>query len=77
MDRTPIVVDDQRMYALTKNDANQFFLEVVVGGMAMETLVIPLNEVEVASYAEQGKRFLDSLAVDVCRSTQEFRNRAV
>lgn len=76
MDREEIIVDEQRMYALTKDNANQLYIEVVTGGIAMETIVLRLTEEERKSYSEVGKSFLDDLARDVCRATEKYRKRA-
>lgn len=65
------------MYAFTKDEADQFFLEVVTGGVAMETIVVPLNKEEMMSYSERGKPFLDDLALDVCRETEKYRERVL
>jgi len=63
------------MYALTQSEAGHLFLEVVVGGIAMENLVVPLSEEEEAAYRSNGKSELDDLAYEVCKEPDLFRSR--
>ena len=42
MKRTELIVDKQRMYALTKNTDGRLYLEVVTNGFAMENIVAGL-----------------------------------
>jgi hypothetical protein len=63
------------MYALTQSKAGHFFLEVVVGGIAMENLIVPLTEDEEAAYKSNGKSELDNLACEICKEPDLFRSR--
>ena len=74
--REEILVDREKLYALTRNHGGQLFLEVVVGGFAMENLVIPLTAEECQGYEKAGKEALDELAYRICKETETFRLRA-
>jgi len=65
------------MYALTQDEGGHYFIEVVVGGFAMENLVIPLSEEEVRAYKTNGKSELDDLAYKICNETEFYRSRSV
>lgn len=75
--RREVLVDQDRMYALTKTRDGRLYLEVVIGGIAMENLVLPLDEEEMARYTEEGKTFLDGLAAKIARAPSGYRPRAV
>ena len=70
--REDVLVDQGKMYALTKDRAGQLFLEVVVGGFAMENVVIPLSNEEQTAYETQGKPMLDDLAFDLGTAADEL-----
>ncbi len=74
--RRELLVDQDRMYALTQDDDGHLYLEVVVGDIAWENLVVPLSAEESRSYSEQGKSFLDDLAIRVTKTPSAFRDRA-
>ena len=65
------------MYALTKDEYGKLFMEVVVGGFAMENLVIPLSEEEELKYRTNGKSELNSLAHAICQDLKTFRPRVL
>ena len=75
--RAPILVDRNLMYALTQDDRGKLFLEVVVGGIAMENRVLPLSAFEQAEYQSKGKLVLDELAKDVLRDRAKFAGRLI
>jgi hypothetical protein len=77
MKRKEIIVDRDKMYALTEDASGQLFLEVVVGGFAMENMVIPLSAEERSAYQTNGKSKLDDLAYEICKEPENFRGRAV
>jgi hypothetical protein len=77
MKREEVIVDRDRMYALTRGTEGRLFMEVVVGGFAMENLVIPLLDSELRDYQHSGKVAMDELARQICKDTEAFRARAV
>jgi hypothetical protein len=76
MKRKELLIDRDKMYALTQDSAGQLFIEVVVGGFAMENLVIALSKEEEAAYATGGKRELDDLAYKISKEPEVYRSRA-
>lgn len=77
MERTRLLVDQQKMYALSQNEDGRYFIEVVVGGFTMEELVIPLSSEELSQYQSRGKVALDELSHRICKETTAYRKRAV
>ncbi len=75
MRRQEVIVDDERMYALTRDAQGQLFIEVVCGGFAMENVVVPLNAAEEMEFKRRGKTYLDDLSLKVCKSPDAFKNR--
>ncbi len=75
MKRKEVLVDRDRMYALTEDASGKLFIEVVVGGFAMENLVIPLTADEQLCYRSNGKPVLDDLAYNICKEPEKFRTR--
>jgi hypothetical protein len=77
MNRNDVFVDQEHLYALTKDDAGGLYLEVACGGFAMYNLVIPLSQEEVADYQIDGKMSLDKLANRVTGNPSKFQVRAI
>lgn len=75
MKRQEILVDQERMYALTRDEGGQLYLEIVSGGFAMGNIVIPLSAAEVALYESQGKSYLDGLSLEVCKRPASYTSR--
>jgi hypothetical protein len=63
--REQILIDRERWYLLSKDREGNLYLEVVVGGFAMEEVVLPLSLEETAAYEKSGKNYLDILALRV------------
>lgn len=77
MSRKEIIIDQEHMYALTMDDENKYFLEVVCGGIAMENIVLPLTTDEIEKYKLKGKSFLDQLSWEVCKKIEKYENRII
>jgi len=77
MKRQEVFVDQDRMYALTRDSLGKLYLEVVCGGFAMENIVIPLNADEEKEYKDQGKSYLDNLSLKVCKDLAFYRDRSI
>ena len=77
MNRKEIFVDKDQMYALTVDKKGKYYIEVVCGGMAMENLVIPLNDEEIENYQLRGKSFLDDLSWDICKNRKKYEIRII
>lgn len=75
MKRIELLVDQQKMFALTQDPDGSLFLEVATGGFAMENLVIRLTEEESRKYREEGRAYLNELAYEVQKNTSRFRGR--
>lgn len=71
-ERQELLVDRDRMYALTRDGAGDLYLEVVSGGIAMENVVVKLNDYEAGQYVKDGKPFLDRLALDIARNREKY-----
>ncbi len=63
------------MYSFTKDAKNNYFLEVVCGGIAMEMVKVKLTSSEVLSYQEKGRKALDELAVRILKNRTSFADR--
>ncbi len=77
MNRQELLVDQERMYALTRDAEGHLYIEVVCGGFAMENIVISLSAEEESKYRKQGKSFLDGFSLEICRSLDSYRERCV
>jgi len=75
--RKEIIVDRDRMYALTKDKRGGLFLEVVCGGFAMENVVVRLSPDERRELESRGKEVLDDLALRVVKDRTAFADRIV
>jgi hypothetical protein len=75
--RKDILVDHGKMYALTQSADDILYIEVMVGGFAMENYIIPLTQEEQQQYDEEGKDFLDRLALDIAKAPVSFASRRV
>ena len=74
-ERSEVLVDSERLYALTSDSQGALYLEVLRGAMAMENLVLPLSSEEKAQYRERGKPALDDLARQVLKNRSGFAER--
>lgn len=63
------------MYTLVANEANQLFLEIWCGGLALQERVLTLSSDDVLEYERLGKVYLDRLALLVCRKPGYFEER--
>jgi hypothetical protein len=77
MKREDVIVDRNRMYAITRDSEGRLFMEVVIGGFAMENFVLSLSDSELRDYQQSGKSAMDELAHQICKDTEAFRSRAV
>ncbi len=77
MSRQEILINQDLMYALTRDDEGNLFIEVVCGGFAMETIVIPISAEEESEYRRHGRSFLDGFSLKICKSLDTFRERCV
>jgi len=75
MKREEVIVDREKMYAITSDLEGRLYMEVVVGGFAMESLVIPLSDQELSDYKKEGKPAMDELAYRICKEPEIFRSR--
>jgi hypothetical protein len=77
MCREELLVDQDRMYALTRDSDGNLYLEVVCGGFAMENVVIPLTQDETREFERQGKSFLDALSLRICKDPSSYVARRI
>jgi len=72
-----LVKNTAAMYCIFENDKGDCFLEVVKGGIAMESVTIRMNSKEVQSFREQGEVFVSQLARDLAKDEAKYRDRMV
>lgn len=77
MTETVIVKDDDRMFALVKDENGDCFFKVVCGGMAMYEAKIKLTDEEMDSYNSEGKRYLENLAYKISTNSKQYENRMI
>lgn len=70
-----LIVDSERMYRLFQSEDGRLSLGVMCGGIAMYEVVFALSESEVEQYRVEGKRFLDTLSLEVARHPESFGGR--
>jgi hypothetical protein len=63
------------MYRVLREGGGRIVLEVVVGGVAMYTVRVRLDEAEAAAYAREGSSYSDRLARDIM-ARPDFGGRA-
>jgi len=63
------------MYRVLREASGKLVIEVVVGGIAMYTVRVRLDDEEAASYASEGSRFSDRLAKEIM-ANPKFGGRA-
>jgi hypothetical protein len=64
------------MYMLVRDASGALIIEVVVGGIAMYSVRVRLDEQESAAYAREGQAFTDRLAQAIM-ANPSFGGRAV
>jgi hypothetical protein len=77
MKRKELLVDQKNMYALTIDENENYYIEVVCGGFAMENLIIQLSDEEMKEYESKGKSFLDDLAWRICKNKSKYEDRFI
>jgi len=75
--RKTIFINHEWMYALTQGADGRLYIEVMVGGFAMERYIIPLTEDEQQRYSDEGKDFLHRFAINISKDPQQFANRRI
>jgi hypothetical protein len=64
------------MYKLYQN-GEQLVMSVVCGGIGMYEVRVVLNEEERLQYVESGDSFLNELAYDIAKNTQNYLQRKI
>ena len=75
-EREEELLSSPMLYRLVRKRDGQLALEVVVGGMAMATVRVDLNEDEAAAYGREGRTATDRLAQRI-QENPSFHGRAV
>jgi hypothetical protein len=62
---------------LCKNEREEHFLSVLVGGVAQYGFTVMLTPEELNLYREFGDYYVQKLALDICREPSKFKTRHV
>lgn len=60
---------------LSKNERDEHFLDVLVGGIALSGIKVMLTPEELSLYREFGDYYVQKLMLDICHEPSKFRNR--
>lgn len=61
----------------SKNEHDEHFLSVLVGGIAQYVLTVRLTPEELSLYREFGDYYIKKLELDICHEPSKFRDRHV
>ena len=71
-----VLIQSPLLYRLMRGANGALAIEVVVGGIALSTVRVSLNDQETASYAREGAAFIDRMARAIM-ADPPFGGRAV
>jgi hypothetical protein len=60
---------------LTKNERDEHFLSVLVGGVGQYELMVKLTPEELRLYREFGDYYIKKLGLDICCEPSRFKDR--
>ena len=75
--RKTLFIDHNWMYSLTEGTDGGLYIEVAVGGIAIENYVIPLSAEERQQYSDEGNSFLHRFALNIAKDPMSFTSRRI
>jgi len=75
MNERDIIVDHKKMYRLFETDHAQLVIGAMSGGIGMYEVKVQLTDEDKHAYAQEGRSYLERLALKIQRDPESFRAR--